>query len=269
MFLTVISLIRNISMWWFSFNMLLYSPCLNCHSFLWWYVVFLSGCESVQVFFIICLWMHCSWRSSYQEGRVTTLLNGLTTSHLLYRSQTRTWNSNVICHGFLCSGSSVKIRDDCSFCWYWWNWWLSLFKLSFHKMVYHLVASAEISQFVIKRCIFFLCLLLVLTLWYGWYGHTNTIPIYWRGRRSRGRMVAGFTTVQTVLFTTKVVSLNSAHGQVSLIQHYVINFVCELWQVSGFFWVLRFPPPIKLTATYWCLNLTMLITLLPHLFLIA
>jgi hypothetical protein len=76
----------------------------------------------------------------------------------------------------------------------------------------------------------FLCLLLVLTLWYGWYGHTNTIPIYWKGRRSRGRMVVGFTTVQTVLFTTKVVSLNSAHGEVSLIQHYVINFI---WIVTG------------------------------------
>ena len=50
MFLIVISLIRNISMWWFSFNMLLYSPCLNCHSFLWWYVVFSSERESVQVF---------------------------------------------------------------------------------------------------------------------------------------------------------------------------------------------------------------------------
>jgi hypothetical protein len=90
-------------------------------------------------FFIICLCMYCSWRSS----------------HFLYLSQTRTWPSNVICHGLLCSASSVKMRDDCSFCWYWWNWWLSLFKLSFHKLVYHLVASAEISQFVIKRCIFF------------------------------------------------------------------------------------------------------------------
>ena len=23
---------------------------------------------------------------------------------------------------FLCSMSSVKMRSDCSFCWYWWNW---------------------------------------------------------------------------------------------------------------------------------------------------
>ena len=34
-----------------------------------------------------------------------------------------------------------------------------------------------------------------------------------------------------------------------LIQHYVIKFVSDLWQVCGFPRVLRFPPPIKLTAT--------------------
>jgi hypothetical protein len=34
------------------------------------------------------------------------------------------------------------------------------------------------------------------------------------------------------------------------IQHYVIKFVSSLRQVGGFFfWVLRFSPPIKLTAT--------------------
>jgi hypothetical protein len=41
-------------------------------------------------------------------------------------------------------------------------------------------------------------------------------------------------TMQSVLITTKVVSL---------IQHYVIKYV------DGFLRVLRFPPPIKLTAT--------------------
>jgi hypothetical protein len=33
------------------------------------------------------------------------------------------------------------------------------------------------------------------------------------------------------------------------VQHYVINFVSDLRQVGGFLRVLRFPPPIKLTAT--------------------
>jgi hypothetical protein len=49
--------------------------------------------------------------------------------------------------------------------------------------------------------------------------------------------------------TTKVVSMNPAHGEVYLIQQYVIKFVGDLWQVDGFLQVLRFPPPIKLTAT--------------------
>ena len=48
---------------------------------------------------------------------------------------------------------------------------------------------------------------------------------------------------------TKVVSSNLAHGEVYLIQHYVIKFVNDLRRVSGFLRVLRFPPPIKLTAT--------------------
>jgi len=33
------------------------------------------------------------------------------------------------------------------------------------------------------------------------------------------------------------------------IQHFVIKFISDLRQVSGFLRVLRFPPPIKLTAT--------------------
>ena len=48
---------------------------------------------------------------------------------------------------------------------------------------------------------------------------------------------------------TKVVNSNPAHGEVYSIQHYVIKFVSDFRLVSGFLWVLRFPPPIKLTAT--------------------
>jgi len=32
-------------------------------------------------FFIVCLYMYCRWRSSYQEGRVRSPLNGLTSPH--------------------------------------------------------------------------------------------------------------------------------------------------------------------------------------------
>ena len=52
--------------------------------------------------------------------------------------------------------------------------------------------------------------------------------------------------MQSVLITTNIVSSNSAHGEVYLM-HYVIKFVSDLQQVGGFFQVLRFPPPIKLT----------------------
>jgi hypothetical protein len=45
--------------------------------------------------------------------------------------------------------------------------------------------------------------------------------------------------------TTNVVSFNPVHGKVHTIQYYVIKFVSDLQQVSGFLWVLPIPPPIK------------------------
>jgi uncharacterized protein YbcV (DUF1398 family) len=79
--------------------------------------------------------------------------------------------------------------------------------------------------------------------------------------------------VQSVPITTNVVSSSPAHGKVYSIQHYVIKFVSDLWQVGvikfvsdlwqvgvikfvsdlcqvgGFFRLLRFPLPLKLTTT--------------------
>ena len=52
--------------------------------------------------------------------------------------------------------------------------------------------------------------------------------------------------VQSGPITTNFVSSNPVHGDVYSIQHYVIKFVSDLRQLGGF---LRFPPPIKLTAT--------------------
>jgi hypothetical protein len=52
-----------------------------------------------------------------------------------------------------------------------------------------------------------------------------------------------------VPLTTNVVSLNPANGEVYLIQHYVIKFVSELQQVSGFHRVLPFAPQIKMYVT--------------------
>ena len=56
--------------------------------------------------------------------------------------------------------------------------------------------------------------------------------------------------MQSMPITTKVMSLNTAHGEVYLIQHYVIKFVSDLMQVCGFLRVLQFPPPINSPPVY-------------------
>ena len=59
------------------------------------------------------------------------------------------------------------------------------------------------------------------------------------GRRGRDCMVVGFTT-------TYATSALSRSVEVYPIQHYVIKFVSDIRQVSGFLRVLRFPPPTTL-----------------------
>jgi hypothetical protein len=56
-------------------------------------------------------------------------------------------------------------------------------------------------------------------------------------------------SMQSVPITTDVVSSSLDQGEVYKLQHYVIKFVSDLQHVGGFFQVLRFPLPIKLTAT--------------------
>jgi hypothetical protein len=68
-----------------------------------------------------------------------------------------------------------------------------------------------------------------------------------RGHRGRDRMAVILSTISAI--TTTVVSSNHVHGEVYLIQQYVIKFVSDLRQVGGILWLLRFPPPIKVTAT--------------------
>ena len=61
-------------------------------------------------------------------------------------------------------------------------------------------------------------------------------------------MVIGFTTTYAIsVYHHWCCELESRSGRG--VQHYVIKFVSDLRQVGGFLWVLRFPPPIKLTAT--------------------
>jgi hypothetical protein len=68
--------------------------------------------------------------------------------------------------------------------------------------------------------------------------------MYCQDRRGRDRMVVGF--IITYANSAHHVSSNPVHGEVYSIQHYVIKSVSDLRQVGGF---LRFPPPMKLTAT--------------------
>ena len=58
-------------------------------------------------------------------------------------------------------------------------------------------------------------------------------------------------------------SSNPAHGEVYSIQHYMIKFLSDLPQVSGFLRVLRFPPPLKLTIITLTLTLYELNLLVP------
>ena len=55
--------------------------------------------------------------------------------------------------------------------------------------------------------------------------------------------------MELVPIISKVVSWKPAHGEVYLIQRYVIKFDSDLRRVGGFLIVLWFPPPIILIAT--------------------
>ena len=68
-------------------------------------------------------------------------------------------------------------------------------------------------------------------------------------RRGRDRMAVGFTTTFYAVsaYHHWCCEFESRSGRG--VQHYVIKFVSDLRQVGGFLQVLRFPPPIKLTAT--------------------
>jgi len=75
--------------------------------------------------------------------------------------------------------------------------------------------------------------------------NTASILLTFRGRRGRDHMVVGFTTTYAIgayHHWCREFEFRWGRG----VHHYVIKFVSDLWQVSGF---LRFPPPLKLIAT--------------------
>jgi hypothetical protein len=63
-------------------------------------------------------------------------------------------------------------------------------------------------------------------------------------------MVVGFITTYAISdYHHYHCEFESHSDEVYSIQHYVIKFVSDLRQIGGFLRVLRFSPPIKLTAT--------------------
>ena len=52
-------------------------------------------------------------------------------------------------------------------------------------------------------------------------------------------------TMQSLPFTTNVLSANLARDEMYSIEHYVIQFACDLRHVGGFLLVLWFPARIK------------------------
>ena len=72
------------------------------------------------------------------------------------------------------------------------------------------------------------------------YSHRVTIVIVWQLDLQ--------LPMQLAPITTEIVSLKPVHGEVYSIQHYLVKFVTDLQQVSGFLRALWCPPPIKLTT---------------------
>jgi hypothetical protein len=70
-----------------------------------------------------------------------------------------------------------------------------------------------------------------------------------RVRRGHDHIVVGFTTTYTInAYHHWCCEFESQSGWG--VHHYVVKFVSDLRQVSGFLQIFRFPPPIKLTTRY-------------------
>jgi hypothetical protein len=94
----------------------------------------------------------------------------------------------------------------------------------------------------------------LLLLWYlqtfvSWLLHVINLSKGPSWPWSYGCWIYNYRSVQSVIITTKIVSLHPVHGEVYSIWHFVIKFVSDLWQFGGFLRVIRFPQQIKLIAT--------------------
>ena len=83
---------------------------------------------------------------------------------------------------------------------------------------------------------------------HAYYGSRVLYIHYQSGSSWRDRMVVGFTAIY-VISAYHHWRCEFEPGSRRGVQQYVIKFVSTLRKVAGFLRVLRFPPPIKLTAT--------------------
>jgi len=83
-------------------------------------------------------------------------INRFNPAPFLCLSQAKTWISNVICQSLLCSVSSVKMRDDCSFCWY-------LGRIEDHHCLIFLLFCWYLGRIEDHHCLFFLFIILFLS----------------------------------------------------------------------------------------------------------
>ena len=113
------------------FTTSIHCPCLCCHSFLWEYVVFLSGSKFVHGFHR--LFMHVlPWRSNYQVRRVGIPLTGLTLPQCCaWPKAGPGFPTSYVLISFVVS--EFEMRGGCSFRLYCWNCWPLLFKLSLYE----------------------------------------------------------------------------------------------------------------------------------------
>ena len=79
---------------------------------------------------------------------------------------------------------------------------------------------------------------------YIWNQHISPLTL-------RVRILLRRSVLDTALCDKVCQWFESYSGEVYSIQHNVIKFASDLWQVSSFPRVLRFPSPIKLIATIW------------------
>jgi hypothetical protein len=70
---------------------------------------------------------------------------------------------------------------------------------------------------------------------------------HWYRTNKSDFTVGEFTTIYAI--ATNLVGSKHVHSEIYSIEHYVIKFVSDMRQVSGFLRVIRFPPPIKLTTS--------------------